>query len=232
MHPQPLVDSVCTLGGQGRSRQHHDSLHTKLLAVQGRVCVWPQIAPPRARVGCMSHPHWPSQQRAVCQHAGPETFHKSACYTCSDALTSHEPIPCGCYAADHLMPVQAYCVPTQDRWQWVLMYLYDPGKVPQVEGVVGLGGGWQQLSHRLAVHVQSCRDDARAQLLAACREATSLQVPAQYGLEDGHQRLIGHLTYTRSHKHNPHKQVLYILKYTTRCNASGSIIMLPVSFVS
>ena len=88
----------------------------------------------------------------------------------------------------------------------MLKYLYDPGKVSQVEGVVGLGGGRQQLGHRLAVHVQGCRDDARAQLLAACREATSLQVPAQYGLEDGHQRLIGHLMYRRSHKHDLHNR--------------------------
>lgn len=80
-------------------------------------------------------------------------------------------------------------------WLWVTEpeYLDDPGKVPQVEGVVGLCGGRQQLGHRLAVHVQSGRDDARPQLLAAGREATSLQVPAQYGLEDGHQCLIGHL---------------------------------------
>ena len=40
--------------------------------------------------------------------------------------------------------------------------LDDPGKVPEVEGVMGLAGGRLQLSHGLAVHVQCCSDDAGA----------------------------------------------------------------------
>ena len=65
-------------------------------------------------------------------------------------------------------------------------YLYDPGKVTQVEGVMGLGGCGQQLGHGLAVHVQGGCNDAWAQLATAVREATCLQVPAQYGLKYGH----------------------------------------------
>ena len=68
--------------------------------------------------------------------------------------------------------------------------LHDPGKVPQVEGVVGLARGGQQLGHGLAVYIQCSCNDVRPQLFAALRKATTLQMPAQYGLENGHQGLI------------------------------------------
>jgi hypothetical protein len=74
-----------------------------------------------------------------------------------------------------------------------LQHLYDSGKVTQVEGVVGLGGCGEQLSHRLAVHVQGGCNDAWAQFPATVRKSASLQVPAQYGLENGHQCLVCHL---------------------------------------